>query len=236
MWRQARNFSSTQWLREYFVIYFHKQYMFYLCTTDMKKQSQSRRYDRENPEGVSISKKSVARLTTSPSSSRKTPPQKATMKRAKQTQQTSQVQSPLKRREPPGDSSFHDMTPETLSQISSIMPPDDSTMVSSLHSPTKKRRQADTTMEMAVQMARGEPDGADGSFRKSPKKKASQKLTGIPEEEESPVRANGKENSTLAVQKKKCIKVCISKLWGSLKLVKEVSVWLFGKEQLTSRK
>ena len=185
-------------------------------------RGRSSKGDRANPEGVSISKKSKAKLTTSPSPARKSP--KAARKNTEvevEQYAASPFRSPMKRKGPSGDNSSSSLdmvlTPESLSQISSIMPPDDSTMMSTkCHSPSKKRRQADRTMELAVQRARGEPDGADGSFRKSPKSpkvKASRKLTDIPEVEESPVKAHDKENSTMVAQKTKCMKVGNVCLW-----------------------
>lgn len=179
----------------------------------LSSQTQSRRSksDRENPEGVSVSKKSRAKVTASPSPARKAPGEKKITVEQEQHTTPSPVQSPRKRRGPSGDSTnFLELTPESLSQISSIMPPDDSTMTSKNHSPSKKRRQADRTMELAVQQARGEPDGADGSFRKSPRSprvKASKKLKDIPEVDESPVKVQNKENSTMVTQKSKCMKV-----------------------------
>lgn len=174
-----------------------------------------RHSDRENPEGVSISKKSSSKMTTSPTPVWKPPVSKTTGKKAKG--HTGQEVSPMKRKEPSGDSSgFYDLTPQSLSQISSIVPPEDSTY-QSMHSPSKKRRQADTTMEMAVERARGQPDGADRSFKKLPKKMSSKKLADITEETESPLK---EKNSTLAAQKKKCIKIPLKQAGKKLKSFK----------------
>lgn len=207
----------------------------------MKKHSQSpsprgksSRNQRENPEGVSILKRSKTKLSSSPSPNRKSPAQKTPKKKVRASQQDASFEfekptpatpspkkSPSKRKGPAGDStSFLEQTPESLSQISSIMPPDE-TMMSGQHSPSKKRRQSSTTlhasvtdetMELAVQYARGEPDGADQSLhqQKSPKKsKAARALQDIPEVEEegSGTKLHNKENSTMVAQKASCMKV-----------------------------
>ena len=207
----------------------------------LSSQNRSGKSDRENPEGVSILKKSKVKFTASPSPARKSPVPKRTRKNitiepephstttfTASGANTSPAQSPMKRKGPPEDSSsFLELTPESLSQISSIMPPDDSTMMSKHHSPSKKRRQADRTMELAVQQARGEPDGADGSFRKSPKSpkgKASRKLMDIPEV--SPSNSGAFETasaSSSSVSVVLVVLLCYSASKLSLQLVLELN-------------
>ena len=61
------------------------------------------------------------------------------------------------------DDSALELTPVTLSQISAIDPPENDTMTTTFR--RKKRRvQNDDTLELAVQCARGEPDGAERFF------------------------------------------------------------------------
>ncbi|KAK3766895.1 hypothetical protein RRG08_040418 [Elysia crispata] len=61
------------------------------------------------------------------------------------------------------DDSALELTPVTLSQISAIDVPENDTLTATFK--RKKRRvQNDDTLEMAVQCARGEPDGAERSF------------------------------------------------------------------------
>lgn len=207
----------------------------------LSSRNRSGKSDRENPEGVSILKKSKVKFTASPSPARKSPVPKRTRKNitiepephstttfTASGANTSPAQSPMKRKGPPEDSSsFLELTPESLSQISSIMPPDDSTMMSKHHSPSKKRRQADRTMELAVQQARGEPDGADGSFRKSPKSpkgKASRKLMDIPEV--SPSNSGAFETasaSSSSVSVVLVVLLCYSASKLSLQLVLELN-------------
>ena len=60
----------------------------------------------------------------------------------------------------PADDSALELTPVTLSQISAIDVPENDTLTATFK--RKKRRvQNDDTLEMAVQCARGEPDGAE---------------------------------------------------------------------------
>lgn len=61
-------------------------------------------------------------------------------------------------------------TPDTLSQISSIMPVSDVSMQTTFSRMRKPKGRADVTLERAVQKARGQPDGAERSFHQ---KKAS---------------------------------------------------------------
>lgn len=55
-------------------------------------------------------------------------------------------------------------TPDTLSQISSIMPVSDVSMQTTFSRMRKPKGRADVTLERAVQKARGQPDGAERSF------------------------------------------------------------------------
>ncbi|XP_052095978.1 pumilio homolog 3-like [Mytilus californianus] len=64
-------------------------------------------------------------------------------------------------------------TPDTLSQISSIMPCSDVSMQTTFSRMRKPRGRADITLEKAVQKARGQPDGAERSFHQ---KKASKSI------------------------------------------------------------
>ncbi|KAL8576511.1 hypothetical protein ACOMHN_003069 [Nucella lapillus] len=181
---------------------------------------------RENPEGVSISKKSAAKLTTSPGPDRKPALLKSAMKKKakSKTRRADQEESPLKRKLSPGDSvssGFYDTTPGMISNFSYIETPEDSNMHASGYSPCKKQRQTDTTMEMAVQRARGEPDGTDGSVRTP--KGTPRRLADVAEDTgDSPVKEN-KENSTLAAQKKQCIKVPLKIAGKKLKSFKTSS-------------
>lgn len=61
------------------------------------------------------------------------------------------------------DDSALELTPVTLSQISAIDPPENDTMTATFRR-KKRPAQNDDTLEMAVQCARGEPDGAERSF------------------------------------------------------------------------
>jgi len=65
------------------------------------------------------------------------------------------------------DGSFLDesQTPLTLSQISAIAPPDNDTLTTTFAKGKKRRAKfgSDSTLEMAVHYARGEPDGAEGN-------------------------------------------------------------------------
>jgi hypothetical protein len=176
---------------------------------------EAKKLNRDNPEGDSvIIGKSRGQLADSSSLIRR----------------TMSGRSPSKRRAAmhvPDNTSLFDQTPASLSQISSIMPHDESLMYnySKCPSPSKKRKQVsiiDTTMERAVQMARGEPDGADQSFAPSPKAKSKggkKKLAlvvevsdvsspSVTDKSDSPSKDSGKENETALIQKKvKCMKV-----------------------------
>ncbi|GFO18915.1 pumilio domain-containing protein kiaa0020 homolog [Plakobranchus ocellatus] len=61
------------------------------------------------------------------------------------------------------DNSALELTPLTLSQISAIDPSESDTMTATFRR-KRQRAQNDDTLEMAVQYARGEPDGAERSF------------------------------------------------------------------------
>ncbi|KAK7488494.1 hypothetical protein BaRGS_00020279 [Batillaria attramentaria] len=194
------------------------------------------RSTRTNPEGVSLVKKEKLKLGTTPPQLAK--PLKSALKKGTAGQHYVRDPTPSiiyeQRMHTPrrgqayaddtADSSL-EQTPESLSQISSIMPVDDSTMMSTFHRQSKvqNQSQSDTTWEMAVDRARGEPDGAETSFRKksphdSPRTSKSKKLEAISEEAESP--GTDKENSKKKLQSQRCMKVPLKQAGKKLKSLK----------------
>lgn len=171
---------------------------------------------RNGPEGVSIMKKSKIKLSDSVSSALRPGPKESVGR------------SPGKRRAvvPSDDSqSMFDQTPASLSQISAIMAPEDRTAFSKVPSPRKKRREIDdSTMERAVQLARGEPDGADRSLMRTPKKKEKKlEVTNVTASPAPKVTGKGckQENSTILAQKKvKCMKIPLKEAGKKLKTLK----------------
>lgn len=154
--------------------------------TSLGKKSNKNKSSRSNPEGISRMKKDNMKLKHSPSKTFQKSVVKKTKAFQKQgsmelstiTEQRSSLRKKAELTQKVGsaNSSLNE-TPETLSQISSIMPSEEYTALSPSYKQTLSKSQMDATWELAVDKARGQPDGAEGSFsKKTPKPAIKQTL------------------------------------------------------------
>lgn len=154
--------------------------------TSLGKKSNKNKSSRSNPEGISRMKKDNMKLKHSPSKTFQKSVVKKTKAFQKQgsmelstiTEQRSSLRKKAELTQKVGSAnSSLDETPETLSQISSIMPSEEYTVLSPSYKQTLSKSQMDATWELAVDKARGQPDGAEGSFsKKTPKPAIKQTL------------------------------------------------------------
>ncbi|XP_071118685.1 pumilio homolog 3-like [Haliotis cracherodii] len=120
-------------------------------------------------------------------------------------------------------SSLEEMTPDTLSQISSIMAVPDVTINSTLSRFKKPRTgRGDVTWESAVNHARGAPDGAERSFHAKKISKVSiiEEVPSPAVKTDSPTKENKPIKPEKPVERKKSIKVQLKNAANRLKSLK----------------